>query len=503
MSVWGAADVDAAVAGGSRVVRVGARDVVTPLARERARELDVAIEVDGGGSGPGATRGSGAADASGRPAPGSGTTQRPGASPGSGTAQRPGPVPQAGAGRGGPGAAPAIPPARAERSSSGAAREQLSSRGSAKAGQVGRSAPDARAGRSSSGAARQQLSSRGSAGDPGAPPPPVLPPSGALFRRGAPLPAGLGAGRKGRTGRVAVVGAGHVGMITAMRLAEADVFDEVVLVDIDEGRAKGVALDLTHTAPLAGFATRVRGVGTVEGAGTCDYAVITAGRPRTPGMSRSDLIGTNAAIVGDVASTLAATSPHVVLVVVTNPLDEMTQHAWQASGLPSSRVVGMAGVLDTARFQALASLGGTTRADRIDAVALGSHGEEMVVPLSQVGVGGRPLDGDLGPVVDRTRGSGAEVVGLLSSGSAFLAPGMSAARMVLAMAADSGEVMPAAVLADGTYGIRDVYVGLPARFGREGVQEIVELPLARDELAALRTAADRIRSRLADLAPAR
>jgi malate dehydrogenase len=447
MSVWGAADVDAAVAQGSRVVRVAARDVVTPLARERARELGVAIEV--GAAQPGTPR---------RPAVGSGTTQRPGPAPGSGTARRPGPVPQS------------LPPSPATEQAGAAT-----------------SLPGA------------------------APPPPVRPPSGALFRRGAPLPAGLGSAparpaRDGRTGRVVVVGAGHVGMITAMRLAEADVFDEVVLVDIDEGRATGIALDLTHTAPLSGFATRVRGSGTVEGAGSCDYAVITAGRPRTPGMSRSDLIGTNAAIVGDVASTLAATSPHVVLVVVTNPLDEMTQHAWRSSGLPASRVLGMAGVLDTARFRALASLGGAARADRIDAVALGSHGEEMVVPLSRATTGGRPLAetvGGLDAVVDRTRGSGAEVVALLSSGSAFLAPGTSAARMVLAMAADSGEVLPAAVLADGQYGIRDVYVGLPARLGRDGVREIVELPLTPDELASLRTAADRIRERLADLTPAR
>ncbi|TCK20670.1 malate dehydrogenase [Pseudonocardia endophytica] len=496
MSVRGASDVEAA-ADGSRVLRVGPGDVVTPLARERAQDLGVTIEV-GGGAGnapPPAVPPS-------RQVAGSGTTQRSGPRPGSGTAQRPGPVPQTGSG---PAAGPAAPGARTGRSSNGAARAERSSSGAAGHG----------AGRPTSPAARAERSSNGAAGVPGAvgipggaPPPPVRPPSGALFRRGAPLPPGLASAparpaRHGRTGRVVVVGAGHVGMITAMRLAEADVFDEVVLVDIDEGRAKGIALDLTHTAPLAGFATRIRGSGTVEGAGSCDYAVITAGRPRTPGMSRSDLIGTNAAIVGDVASTLAATSPHVVLVVITNPLDEMTQHAWQASGLPSHRVLGMAGVLDTARFQALASLTGAGRADRIDALALGSHGEEMVVPLSRVGVGGRPIEGDLDAVVDRTRGSGAEVVGLLSSGSAFMAPGMSAARMVLAMAADSGEVMPAAVLADGQYGIRDVYVGLPARLGRDGVREIVELPLAADELTALRTAADRIRERLADLAPAR
>ncbi|WP_420124192.1 malate dehydrogenase, partial [Nakamurella sp.] len=311
------------------------------------------------------------------------------------------------------------------------------------------------------------------------------------------------AGRPDRTGRVVVVGAGHVGMIAALRLADADRFSEVVLVDVDEGRAAGIALDLTHTAALSGFATRVRGVGTVRAAGPADYVIVTAGRARQPGMSRADLISTNAAIVGEVARAVADTSPDAVMVIVTNPLDEMTQHAWQVSGFPSSRVVGMAGVLDTARFQALAALRGSGRADRIRAWALGSHGEEMVIPLSQASADGRPLDPrELAETVDRARGSGAEVVGLLRTGSAFLAPGMSAARMVLAMAGDTGEVMPAAVLADGTYGIRDVYVGLPARLGRHGVTGIVELPLEPAELAALRAAADRIRERVAGLARA-
>jgi len=292
-------------------------------------------------------------------------------------------------------------------------------------------------------------------------------------------------------------------MITAMRLADADLFGEVVLVDVDEGRAAGIALDLTHSAALAGFATRIRGVGTVEAAGPADYVVVTAGKARQPGMSRGDLIRTNAAIVGDVARRVAATSPQAVMVVVTNPLDEMTQHAWQVSGFPSSRVIGMAGVLDTARFQALAALNGATRADRVRAWALGSHGEEMVIPLSQASADGRPLDqSQLTETVERARGSGAEVVGLLKTGSAFLAPGMSAARMVLAMARGTGEVMPAAVLADGSYGIRDVYVGLPARLGPRGVVGIVELPLRPEELTALRRAAERIRERLAGLARA-
>lgn len=340
--------------------------------------------------------------------------------------------------------------------------------------------------------------------------PPALPrpPSGALYRRGAPLPAGLArAGAPVHTGRVVVLGAGHVGMITAMRLADADSFDEVVLVDIDEGRAKGVALDLTHTAALSGFATRVLGVGTVEEAGPADYVVLTAGRPRQPGMSRTDLLSVNAAIVGDLAERTGRVSPHAVIIVVTNPLDEMTQHAWTCSGFASERVVGMAGVLDTARFQALTALTGVARADRIRSVALGSHGEEMVIPLSQASVDGRPLTSLLDArsvegLVARAQASGAEVVGLLKSGSAFMAPGMSAAHMVLAMARETGEVLPASVLADGSYGIRDVYVGLPVRLGRAGVVEIVQVDLSPDELTALREAADRIRERVGDLTAA-
>jgi len=347
---------------------------------------------------------------------------------------------------------------------------------------------------------------------PAAVPPP--PPAGALYRRGAPLPrtghrpgqasrSGPGRGLGARPGgRVIVVGAGHVGMITAARLADADVFDELVLVDVVDGLAAGIALDLVHTAGLGGYQTVIRGVTGLADAGPADFVVITAGRARQPGMSRSDLVSTNAAIVGDVAAQVREASPSAVLLVVTNPLDEMTQHAWQMSGFPPGRVLGMAGVLDTARFEALAALSLGRSPAEVTVIALGSHGDEMVIPLSQARVSGRPLT-ELLPaaivaqLVDRARDSGAEVVGLLKKGSAFMAPGTSAARMVLAMARDTGEVMPAAVLADGSYGIKGVYVGLPARLGRAGVREIVELPLTEQELADLRRAARRIQERLA------
>lgn len=450
--VVGADDVDAAAQAG--ILAVGPRDVVTPLARERARERGVEIVV--------ATPGSTAAVAGDRrPRPTSSVPVRD-----------PGP---------GPAATSSVPPPR----------------------------PAPAAPRPSPAGARPPTVTGRSATAPR----PVRPPSGALFRRGAPLPTAV---RPGAVRRAVVVGAGNVGTVTAMRLADADVFGEIVLVDVDEGRARGVALDLAHSAALGGsasggsalggFATRIRGCGTVEEAGAADYVVITAGRARQPGMSRADLVGTNATIVGDVAARAARTSPDAVLVVVTNPLDEMTQHAWRASGFPAERVVGMAGVLDTARFRALAAPAARDRPDRVRALALGSHGEEMVIPLSQATVGGDPLTDAvdravLDAAVDRVRGSGAEVVGLLRSGSAFLAPGTAAASMVLAMVRDTGEVLPAAVLADGTYGIRDVYVGLPVRLGRGGVREIVEVDLAPDELTALRAAADRIRERVGALTP--
>lgn len=444
MTVIGADAVERAARDG-RPLPVGPADLLTPLARERARDLKVEIITSAGDSGrtlP-ATRPV-AADA-GRRAPN-------------------------------PAHTPALVPAR------GAPRATVIGPGPVRATASGRAVGPA----------------------PGPVAAFVGPPSGALYRRGAPVAASTtaSAGRPGRTGRVVVIGAGHVGMITALRLADADLFTELVLVDVDEGRAAGIALDLTHTAALSGFATRIRGVGRVEAAGPADYVVITAGRARQPGMSRADLISTNAAIVGELSGRVAASSPHAVLLVVTNPLDEMTQHAWATSGFPAHRVIGMAGVLDTARFQSLAAptVSVTARPDHVTAWALGSHGEEMVIPLSQAVLDGRPLTGpQIDAVVTRTRGSGAEVVGLLRTGSAFLAPGTSAARMVLAMARDTGEVMPAAVLADGSYGIRDVYVGLPARLGRDGVQGIVELPLPPAELTALRRAAERIRERLAGL----
>ncbi|MDQ1517846.1 MAG: malate dehydrogenase, partial [Actinomycetota bacterium] len=365
---------------------------------------------------------------------------------------------------------------------------------------------------------------------PSSPPGPADPPVGALYRRGAPVVpdtlrpevvGGLAPPRAsavpptppspgpsgGRQGRATVVGAGHVGATTALRLAEADVFDEVVMVDVVPGLAAGLALDLWHSSALSGFATRLRGTADMAETAGSDYVVVTAGKARQPGMSRTDLTAANAAIVGGVAQGIRRYSPHAVVVVVTNPLDEMTHLVWRTTGFPARRVLGMAGVLDATRFCALAALAAGVRPDAVEALALGSHGDEMVVPLSTARIAGAPIvtrldAATLEGLVTRTRGSGAEVVSLLEKGSAYYAPGAAAARMVLAMASESGEVLPCCVLAEGAYGIDDVYLGLPARLGRGGVTEVVEVPLTAAERADLRIAADRIAERVGALAPA-
>lgn len=335
--------------------------------------------------------------------------------------------------------------------------------------------------------------------------PPPGAPSAILQRRGAPNPAHRApraAGARHVAARAVVVGAGHVGTTAALRLAEADAFEEIALVDVVDGLAAGTALDLWHGASITGFSTRIRGEHSVRDAGPAEVVIVTAGKARTPGMSRTDLTATNAAIVGSVCNDIRAATPDAVVIVVSNPLDEMTHHAWQTTGFPATHVIGMAGQLDTARFRSLVALEPEVPSPcHVTAMTLGSHGDEMVVPLSIATVDGRPIRSVLSAdrleaIVDRTRTSGAEVVGLLGSGSAYLTPGTAAAQMALAVVRDTREVIPAAVLADGAYGIGEVYVGLPARLGRGGLVEIVDIPLVDSELAALRTAADRIAERV-------
>jgi malate dehydrogenase len=304
--------------------------------------------------------------------------------------------------------------------------------------------------------------------------------------------------------KITVVGSGFVGQTAAMRLLEKGL-GEVVLIDIIEGKPQGLALDLRQAASVEGYEPTI--VGTNDYADTVgsDVVVITAGFPRQPGMSRMDLLGKNAAIMRDVIVRVVPGSPDAILIVVSNPLDEMTTLAADVSGFPRERVFGMAGVLDSARLRWFIAeeLGVSPAA--VDAITLGSHGDAMVALPRHATVNGAPLpdlvDGaTLQRLVQRTRDGGAEIVALLKQGSAYYAPSASVVAMVDAIVRDTKVVLPVCAWTSGPYGIEDVYVGVPVRLGRKGVEEIVELDLDEDELGQLRAAADSIRAKCADLA---
>src|ERR1700755_2232163 len=314
-----------------------------------------------------------------------------------------------------------------------------------------------------------------------------------------------------RKGKVTVVGAGFYGSTTAQRLAEYDVFETVVLTDIIEGKPAGIALDMGQSRPVEGFETKIVGATTgpngegyeaIEGS---DVVVITAGLPRKPGMSRMDLLEVNAKIVRQVAENVAKYAPNAVVIVVSNPVDEMTALAQIATQFPKNRVFGQAGVLDTARFTNSIAETLAVPVKSVKALTLGSHGDTMVPVPSRCTVDGKPL-ADLLPadkieeLVVRTRNGGAEVVALLKTGSAYYAPSAAAARMAKAVAEDSGVVMPVCAWVDGEYGISGVYLGVEAEIGAAGIRRVVERDLTESELAALRTAAEAVRAKQADVA---
>lgn len=311
--------------------------------------------------------------------------------------------------------------------------------------------------------------------------------------------------------KVTVVGAGFYGSTTAQRLAEYDIFDTVVLTDIIEGKPEGLALDLNQSRSIEGFETKVVGATTgTDGSGYeaiagSDVVVVTAGLPRKPGMSRMDLLEVNAKIVRGVAENIAKYAPNAVVIVVSNPLDEMTALAQLATGFPRNRVLGQAGVLDTARFTHFVAEELGVPVKSVKTLTLGSHGDTMVPVPSQCTVDGKPL-ADVMPaakieeLVVRTRNGGAEVVALLKTGSAYYAPSAAAARMARAVALDTGEVWPVCAWVEGEYGISGVYLGVLAELGATGVRKIVETPLTEAELASLREAAEAVRAKQADVA---
>ena len=305
--------------------------------------------------------------------------------------------------------------------------------------------------------------------------------------------------------RVTVVGSGFVGATAVMRIVQKGLADEVVMIDIIDGLPQGLALDIRESAPVEGFEPNVRGTNDYADTADSDVVVITAGLPRQPGMSRMDLLDKNAGIIRAVVGRVAEHSPGASLIIVTNPLDEMTYLASEVSGFPKERVMGMAGVLDSARLRYfIAEQLGVSPTD-VEAMTLGSHGESMVPLPRHATVGGKPLvelveESTLERLYQRTRDAGAEIVALLKKGSAYYAPSAAIAQMVNAIAGDTSEVLPVCAWCTGQYGISEVYVGVPARLGRRGVEEIVELDLDAGELAALRAAAEGIRTKCADLA---
>ena len=313
-----------------------------------------------------------------------------------------------------------------------------------------------------------------------------------------------------RSGKVTVVGAGFYGSTTALRLAEYDIFETVVLTDILEGKPEGIALDMNQSRSIEGFETKIVGATTTaDGAGyeataNSEVVVITAGLPRKPGMSRMDLIGINAGSVRGVAENIAKHSPNAVIIVVSNPLDEMTALTQIASNFPKNRVMGQAGMLDTARFTDFVAEELKVPVSSVKTLTLGSHGETMVPVPSRCTVNGKPLSElldqeKIDQLVDMTRNGGAQIVALLKTGSAYYAPSAAAARMAKAVKEDSGAVMPVCAWVDGEYGISGVYLGVEAEIGKVGIRKVVESALTESEIADLKNAAEAVRAKQADV----
>ncbi|NOY68196.1 MAG: malate dehydrogenase [Deltaproteobacteria bacterium] len=297
--------------------------------------------------------------------------------------------------------------------------------------------------------------------------------------------------------KVTVVGAGNVGATTAQRLIEKQICD-VVLIDIAEGLPQGKALDLAEAAPVEKHDASVTGSNTYDDAAGSDIVIITAGIPRKPGMSRDDLLKTNASIMKGVCTQIAVHAPEAKVIVVSNPLDAMCHVACETTGFPRQRVMGMAGVLDSARFRRFIADELNVSVENTHAFVLGGHGDTMV-PLPRFStVSGIPITELLSSdrieaLVDRTRKGGAEIVGLLKTGSAFYAPASAAAEMAEAIIKDKKKILPCAALLKGEYGIEDLFIGVPVKLGAGGVEEIIEIRLKDDEAAALNRSADAVR----------
>lgn len=298
--------------------------------------------------------------------------------------------------------------------------------------------------------------------------------------------------------KITVVGAGNVGATAAQRLAEKELARTVVLVDVVEGVPQGKGLDQWQSAPIEGFDSRLIGTNGYDETAGSDIVVITAGIARKPGMSRDDLLNTNAGIVKQVSENIKRTSPNAIIIMVSNPLDVMSWVAKQVTGFPRERVLGMAGVLDTARYRAFLAEAMDVSVRDIQAMVLGGHGDTMVPLVNYTTVSGIPvrqlLAADkLKAIVERTRTGGAEIVGLLKTGSAYYAPSAAAVQMCEAIVLDQKRILPCAAWLEGEYGLSGLFLGVPCKLGRKGLEQIIEVELTPDEKTALEKSAEAVR----------
>ncbi|HEY6237860.1 MAG TPA: malate dehydrogenase [Thermoplasmata archaeon] len=306
-------------------------------------------------------------------------------------------------------------------------------------------------------------------------------------------------------GKIVVLGAGNIGGTLAQRLAESDLARELVLFDIVEGLPQGKALDIQESAPIVGFSTRVSGTTSLDALVGADLVVETAGLARKPGMSRSDLLEKNAAIVAGHAVAVRAKAPEAVVIVVTNPVDVMTHYFRQVSGLPPARVFGESGTLDTARFRTFVALELNVAPRDVTGFVLGTHGDTMVPLLSLTSVSGVPLSqlvppARLAEIVERTKKGGGEIVELLKMGSAYYAPSAAQAELVAAVVRDEHRLVPVTAHLNGEFGLRDVCLGVPVVLGRAGVERVVEVPLSDEERRAFQASAAAVQADLEILA---
>jgi malate dehydrogenase len=299
--------------------------------------------------------------------------------------------------------------------------------------------------------------------------------------------------------KVVVVGAGHVGATAAQRLAEKSLARRVVMVDVIEGVPQGKALDQWQSGPIEGFDARITGAQTYDDAADAELFVVTAGIARKPGMSRDDLVKTNAGIVRSVSEQIARVAPRSIVVVVSNPLDVMCYVVKKTTGFSRERVIGMAGVLDTARYRMFLSEALDVSVEDIQAMVLGGHGDTMVPLVSYTTVSGIPVtqlidSGKLASIVDRTRNGGAEIVSFLKTGSAYYAPSAAAVQMVEAIALDKKRILPCSAWLQGEFGLRDVFCGVPCKLGRGGLERVLEIKLSDSERAELHKSAEAVRA---------